>query len=128
MMKILPINPTTYEVTLLSGDKVEIGDREAVDFKPHLKLKRWGEECFIKVGLPTTGKKSPIVEGDKVKRVEPNLEAHFYPLEPRMVIAKDKDGNDVYFGQLYPTYDWKDDKGYENFGDWVEKAAKKAGR
>jgi len=44
------------------------------------------------------------------------------------VIGKDKDGNDVYFGQLYPTYDWKDNDGYENFGDWVEKAAKKAGK
>lgn len=44
------------------------------------------------------------------------------------VIGKDKDGNNVYFWQLYPTYDWKDDKGNENFGDWVEKAAEKAGK
>lgn len=27
-----------------------------------------------------------------------------------------------------PTYDWVNDDGYNNFGDWVEKAAKKAGR
>ena len=43
-------------------------------------------------------------------------------------IGKDKNGNSVYFWQLYPTYDWKDDDGYNNFGDWVEKAAKQAGR
>ncbi|GAJ08535.1 unnamed protein product [marine sediment metagenome] len=36
------INPTTYEAELAGGAKVEIGDREAVDFKPHLKLNRWG--------------------------------------------------------------------------------------
>lgn len=30
--------------------------------------------------------------------------------------------------EIYPTYDWVDDNGYENFGDWVEKAAKKAGK
>jgi len=43
-------------------------------------------------------------------------------------IGTDANGKPVYFWQLYPTYDWADDKGYDNFGDWVEKAAKKAGR
>ena len=43
-------------------------------------------------------------------------------------IDKDKNGNSVYFWRLYPTYDWVNHDGYKNFGDWVEKAAKKAGR
>ena len=43
-------------------------------------------------------------------------------------IDKDKEGNSVYFWQLYPIYDWVDDDGYNNLGDWVEEAAKKAGR
>jgi len=43
-------------------------------------------------------------------------------------IGTDANGKSVYFSQLYPTYDWIADKGYDNFGDWVEKAAKKAGR
>jgi hypothetical protein len=29
---------------------------------------------------------------------------------------------------LYPTYDWVDDDGYNNFESWVEAAAKKAGK
>lgn len=37
-------------------------------------------------------------------------------------------GESVYFWQPYPTYDWIDDNGYENFGKWVEKAARAAGR
>jgi len=37
-------------------------------------------------------------------------------------------GESIYFWQLYPTYDWVNDNGYLNFSDWVEKAAKKAGR
>ncbi len=28
----------------------------------------------------------------------------------------------------YPFYRWNDDKGYANMGDWIEKAAKAAGR
>jgi hypothetical protein len=29
--------------------------------------------------------------------------------------------------RIYPCYDWVKDNGYENFGKWVEAAAKKAG-
>lgn len=43
-------------------------------------------------------------------------------------IDKDGNGNLVYFWQLYPTFDWKHDNGYENLGKWIEDAAKKAGR
>lgn len=37
-------------------------------------------------------------------------------------------GKQVYFNQLYSTYDWVLDRGYDNLGTWVEKAAKDAGR
>jgi len=38
------------------------------------------------------------------------------------------DGKKVYFNQLYKTYDWVSDDGYNNLGDWIEEAAKAAGR
>lgn len=55
---------------------------------------------------------------------------------------KDKDGStdrqgDVNFGkidgehefsELYPTYDWIKNKGYDNLGDWIERATLIAGR
>jgi len=81
-MNPVKINDTTYEMTLPRGDKVEIGDREAADFKPHLKLSRWEGESFIKVSLPTAAQSSPVIEGEKVGWVEADLEARFYPLEP----------------------------------------------
>ena len=40
----------------------------------------------------------------------------------------ERNGRRVYLSEIYLTYDWVDDDGYNNFGDWVEKAAKKAGR
>lgn len=43
-------------------------------------------------------------------------------------IGVDANGNDIYFWNRYPTYDWVNDNGYKYFGDWVEKAAKDAGR
>lgn len=39
-----------------------------------------------------------------------------------------RDGRKIYFSSMYSTYDWVNDDGYENFGDWVEKAARDAGR
>lgn len=39
-----------------------------------------------------------------------------------------KDGSKVYLSELYKTYDWVYDDGYNNLGDWVEKAAKQVGR
>jgi len=40
----------------------------------------------------------------------------------------EKDGRKVLFSSIYPTYDWVHDNGYSKLGDWIEAAAKKAGR
>lgn len=37
-------------------------------------------------------------------------------------------GQKKYFSSIYTTYDWVDDDGYENLGDWIAAAAKAAGR
>ena len=39
-----------------------------------------------------------------------------------------KDGKKVLLSQMYPTYDWVSDNGRQNIGDWIEIAAKQAGR
>ena len=41
---------------------------------------------------------------------------------------KDENGDSIYFFQIAKTYDYVDDDGYNNLGDWIEKAAKDAGR
>jgi hypothetical protein len=40
----------------------------------------------------------------------------------------DKNGRKQYLSEIYKTYDWIDDNGRENLGDWVERAAGKTGR
>lgn len=40
----------------------------------------------------------------------------------------EQNGNEVFFSQLYPTYDWVINDGFNNFGTWVELAARKAQR
>lgn len=43
------------------------------------------------------------------------------------IFTNDK-GEAKYFWELYNTYDWVEDREYDNLGDWVEDAAKKAGK
>jgi hypothetical protein len=39
-----------------------------------------------------------------------------------------RDGRTVRLSEIYPTYDWVINDGRKNMGDWIEAAAKKAGR
>lgn len=39
-----------------------------------------------------------------------------------------KNGQEIYFSSLYPTYDWVNDDGYNSLGDWIEASARKAGK
>ena len=39
-----------------------------------------------------------------------------------------ENGQKKYLSEIYKTYDWVNDKGYDNFSSWVEEAAQKAGR
>jgi hypothetical protein len=39
-----------------------------------------------------------------------------------------KNGQIVYLSQIYKTYDWVNDYGYQNLGEWVRQAAEDAGR
>lgn len=59
---------------------------------------------------------------DQNQRTEPMGE------NPFNRIYIERNGQRIYFSQIYSTYDWVTDNGYENFGDWVEKAAKDVGR
>ena len=43
-------------------------------------------------------------------------------------LGKDKHGNEVYFFQVGKTYDWVNNNGFNNFGTWVEEAAKAASK
>jgi hypothetical protein len=40
----------------------------------------------------------------------------------------ERDGKKVLLSEIYETYDWVNDDGYSKIGDWIEAAAKKAGR
>ena len=59
---------------------------------------------------------------DESQRTEPKGE------NPFNHIYIEKNGRRIFFSEIYRTYDWIADKGYENLGNWVETAARDAGR
>lgn len=64
----------------IENDEIEVGDKKADHFKPHAKIKRWGSECFLDIEFPTSKKKDPIEEDDKVKWKDDDKEIHFYTI------------------------------------------------
>jgi len=67
MLEILSTGLKTFVVPLPCGDDVEVGDKEAIDFKPKARIKRWDGECSLTLELPTDEKVLPVVEDKKVK-------------------------------------------------------------
>lgn len=72
-----------YKIPFNKWAEIEIGDKTKNYFSPHAKIKKWGEECFIKFSFPTTKKITPILAENKLKWIDTEKEIHFYPLEPR---------------------------------------------
>lgn len=84
--EMTPNRATTFTYKIVANE-VEVGDIESTDFKPNIKLKRWGKECFIKVGFPTEKTIAPIVlenqKSQKIKWATSNKEINFYPTEKK---------------------------------------------
>jgi len=122
---------------------VDAADWEKIEKQGDDVIRRWIDRqlegtsvTVVLIGTETSGRKWVRYEISKSReRGNGLLGVYIHNL-------KDKDGNtdeqgnnyfglidgEHYFSELYPTYDWIEHDGYKNFGDWVEKAAEKAGR
>ena len=80
--EIVNIGNSSFKIEYDKYSEVEIGG-DTEDFKPEALLKKWGDECFIKVSLPTTKNIVPLQEDGKIKWKDTDKEIHLYPLEPR---------------------------------------------
>ena len=79
---IIELGKETYGFLMPSGDMVEVGDKELTSFRPHLKLNRWGGECFIEPSIEQTGLTEVTPYDDRVES-ESNLSIiKCYPIAP----------------------------------------------
>ena len=40
----------------------------------------------------------------------------------------ERNGKKIYLSEIYPSYDWMEDNGKDNLGEWIEKAVRAANR
>jgi hypothetical protein len=90
----------------------ETNDREYVDYEIEQSYKRGNGMLGIYIHNLKDNEKKTDLKGKN----------------PFDYFSINKNGRKVYFSEIYPTYDWVNDDGYNNLGDWIEEAAKKAGR
>lgn len=74
--------------------KVEVGDKNATEFKPEMRISRWEDEVSMKIGIPDKTKlvAEPKLGSDsvgelaineeKIEYKEPDIEYHYYDIEP----------------------------------------------
>ena len=67
-----------YRITYDEYSDVEIKDQNT----PEVKLRKWGDETYIKLSYPDFSPVSPKQDKGKMKWVNGNKEVHLYPLEP----------------------------------------------
>lgn len=121
---------------------------EEVKKKGEDAIKRWiGTQLegtsvtAVLVGAETNSRKYVDYEIEESRRRGNGLLAiHIYKLKDRDGKTDTKgenpfnswyttiNGQRRYFSELYSTYDWVDNDGYENIGEWLEEAALDAGR
>jgi hypothetical protein len=90
----------------------ETNDREYVDYEIEQSYKRGNGMLGIYIHNLKDNEKKTDLKGKN----------------PFDYFSINKNGRKVYFSEIYPTYDWVNDDGYNNLGDWIEEAAKKAGK
>ena len=89
------IEATTFRVPV--GDEwVELGNRDAAKFEPHVMLPRWGGESWVKLFFPSTKLVVPTVSLDG-KRLQwrdedSGIGIDYHTTEPRIVYTPDENG------------------------------------
>jgi hypothetical protein len=103
------LNGTSVTVVLVGA---ETSDREYVDYEIEQSSKRGNGLLAIYINKLKDQDKKTDIKGKN----------------PFDLWYKTVDGEKKYFSSIYSTYDWVDDNGYENLGQWIEEAAERAGK
>jgi len=127
---------------------VDVADFEAVKRKGDDAVKRWIDDQLqgtsvtaVLIGNQTSERPYVIYEIKKsYTKGNGLLGAYIHNLKdnegridnqgrnPFETLSVEKDGRKVLLSEIFHTYDWYGEKGYDHFDEWVETAAKQAGR
>lgn len=87
------------------------------------------ERKWIKYEIDESLKKGNGLLGIRIHNIkDQNQQTDAMGKNPFENLYFDRDGRKVYLSEIYQTYDWVNDNGRENLGNWIEKAVKDANR
>lgn len=87
------------------------------------------ERKWIKYEINESLKKGNGLLGIRIHSIkDQNQQTDSIGTNPFDNLYFNRDGRKVYLSEIYQTYDWVNDNGRENLGNWIEKAAKDANR
>lgn len=71
---------SNFRSTLKHHSEVIVGDENSRAFRPHIRLKKWGDESWLGLGLETTVNLQHQFDGDKIRWMDhqTQMEAVFY--------------------------------------------------
>lgn len=81
-------------------EKVEFGDPQSADFKPKMKLYKWGDEAYVSLEYQTSETGEVEIEGNKVSwGTDGNVSVDMYPVEGTEINNKSGFEFDVIFNE-----------------------------
>ncbi|ODS42193.1 MAG: TIR-like domain-containing protein [Candidatus Altiarchaeales archaeon IMC4] len=87
------------------------------------------ERKWIKYEIDESLKKGNGLLGVRIHNIkDQNQQTDTMGTNPFDNLYFDRDGRKVYLSEIYQTYDWVNDNGRDNLGNWIEKSAKDANR
>ena len=89
---------STVEVIEKEQETVEFGDIDSEDFKPKMKLSKWGDESYISLEYPINEQGEATWEGNKIKlQTNSNIDVEMYSKEPEEVVVKVENEDEYQF-------------------------------
>ena len=82
------------------GEDIFIGDEPDLNFKPKVKLKRWGDECSFDLELATGDVITPVIEDGKLKQKKPG--------DYEIILDVDEEGHGEFKFDILLHNKWKD--------------------
>lgn len=93
MATLSSINASTFKFTHGAHSEVEVGDIASSGFKPHAKIKKWGDECHLSILFPSALKRTPTISNGVITWSTPAADVRFYTFDPD---AEHEDGKFEY--------------------------------
>jgi len=121
---------------------------ESVQRQGEEAVKRWIDRqingtsiTVVLIGYETSGRKyvryeieKSYMDGNGLLGIyihnmkDSNANTDYQGTNPFDTFYIERGGRKVYFSELYRTYDWVNNDGYNNIGSWIESAATASGR